>query len=1122
MKNFYTLLLISFFFILAGTTTAQVTLSTSPYTENFDNIGSGLPAGFLVTGNATASTLGTAATLTTAKTAWNNTTAGFKNFASSGAPGITSGSPASPDQNNATDRALGVRSTGTFGDPGSAFVFQVTNTTGMTDFTLSFNLQSLDITVTRIATWKVQYGFGSSPTTFYDAPIVTGTLTTGGSTFSNNTVNVDFGSQLDNQNQVVTIRIVTLTATTGSGSRPTTGIDNFSLSWSDVNSSTPRISLTDASNNTVTDLSFPYVAMNTTATQSYILNGKNLTEDVNITATGSAFSVSDDNSTFASSISITPAQAVNKTIYVKFAPTSASAYNGSIANTSTGAKERDIALTGLGYDPAHLVFDFNTCANSGAPGSGFTQYSVVGAQIWACTTFGRGGTNGVNINGYANSTPNDNEDWLISPKLDLSNYADFPVMTFWSRGEFSGPTLTLWASTDYDGTGDPNNFTWTQLNANFPPLNNTWTISNGIDLSAYKSTPVYIAFKYISNGDAGAARWTVDDIDISDKTQIFSATPGLLYFGEQSAGTQSAGKAVSVYSVGYGDVTVTAPANYQVSLDNSTYATSILVPAPAAQSTATIYVRFAPVTKELSLTGNITFTNGTDLNSSDIFVSGTSYPKSETFDAGCYNMSFFGSSGSSAIVRTPEQITDQINNIATVYQHMNLDVAGFEEMSSDASLALMVTQLNSISGQTYATTVSDRYSYFWQAPDPNYPAQKIGFIYNTATMTPSATEPPRAMFKEMYDSILASTKTLPSYPGGSSSSFWASGRLPYMATFTANINGFTKKIRIVVIHAKAGADAASYNRRKYDAQVLKDSLDAYYQNDNVLVVGDYNDRLVGSITVGQAQSSYQPFLADNTHYTPLTYALDLAGQTSFPGDNGMIDQIIISNGLTPAYLAGSTQIEPANTYISPYNKVIASDHLPVYSRFDIQFALPVTISSFTGKAVDASVQLSWTTANELNNNRFLVQRSANGTDFVTIGEVKGAGTSYTTKHYQYTDNNPINGANFYRLVQEDFDGRTSTSGTIRVTFSNNTAAQLEVYPNPIARSGQVTLKLANAAGSYKATLLSITGNVVLQTQGSIENINKSINTELGQLNSGIYLIQLSNGTEKYQTKLFRY
>src|SRR5439155_25463518 len=133
--------------------------------------------------------------------------------------------------------------------------------------------------------------------------------------------------------------------------------------------------------------------------------------------------------------------------------------------------------------------------------------------------------------------------------------------------------------------------------------------------------------------------------------------------------------------------------------------------------------------------------------------------------------------------------------------------------------------------------------------------QKTGFMYNTATMQ---LVDQRDLFVGLYDSARnGTTHLLDNYPGGTPSSFWASGRLPFMATFNVTINGKSKLVRVIDIHAKSASDVASYNRRVYDVKVLKDTLDAYYKNDNIIMVGDYNDRLAGSINAG-AQSPYKP------------------------------------------------------------------------------------------------------------------------------------------------------------------------------------------------------------------------------------------------------------------------
>lgn len=208
---------------------AQVTLSTSPYTENFDNVGTALPAGFTVKKLATTTTLGTDTALTIAKSAWNGTSRGFKNCAS--ATGLTSAATTT-EQDNSTNRALAIRQTGSFCDPGGAFVFQVANTTGFSNFQVSFLLQSLDASSPRVSTWVVDYGIGANPSTFTAVTTTPTPLTTGNSTFSSTTITASFGTSLDNISDVVTIRVYAPAASTGTGNRATTAIDDWSLSFS--------------------------------------------------------------------------------------------------------------------------------------------------------------------------------------------------------------------------------------------------------------------------------------------------------------------------------------------------------------------------------------------------------------------------------------------------------------------------------------------------------------------------------------------------------------------------------------------------------------------------------------------------------------------------------------------------------------------------------------------------------------------------------------------------------------------------------------------------------------------------------------------------------------------------
>lgn len=213
----------------------QISLTTSPLTFSFDNLSTaGLPAGVYVKEGASNSYIGNEGFVYQSNfnngTAWNQISAGFKNFAS--ATGLTSTASTSV-QAASTNRALGYRQTGSFGDPGAAFAFLLANTTGKTNLQLEFKLQSLDApaTLNRTTTWQVDYATGLNPAFFSTVATSPAPITTTNGIFLNNTVTVNFGSLLNNINEPVWIRIVTLTGTSGGGNRPSTGIDDVKFSW---------------------------------------------------------------------------------------------------------------------------------------------------------------------------------------------------------------------------------------------------------------------------------------------------------------------------------------------------------------------------------------------------------------------------------------------------------------------------------------------------------------------------------------------------------------------------------------------------------------------------------------------------------------------------------------------------------------------------------------------------------------------------------------------------------------------------------------------------------------------------------------------------------------------------
>jgi hypothetical protein len=144
--------------------------------------------------------------------------------------------------------------------------------------------------------------------------------------------------------------------------------------------------------------------------------------------------------------------------------------------------------------------------------------------------------------------------------------------------------------------------------------------------------------------------------------------------------------------------------------------------------------------------------------------------------------------------------------------------------------------------------------------------------------------------------------------------------------------------------------------------------------------------------------------------------------------------------------------------------------LATINRFDTP--LPIDLIDFTAQKIgQKSVQLNWTTASEINNALFQIEKSTDNNSWNVISEIAGAGNSSHEKNYATNDLTPSNGLNYYRIKQIDFDGSFTISQTIALDFWNSENT-IRVYPNPTSQlitiafnSEEVTpIQIFNSAG----------------------------------------------------------
>jgi hypothetical protein len=176
--------------------------------------------------------------------------------------------------------------------------------------------------------------------------------------------------------------------------------------------------------------------------------------------------------------------------------------------------------------------------------------------------------------------------------------------------------------------------------------------------------------------------------------------------------------------------------------------------------------------------------------------------------------------------------------------------------------------------------------------------------------------------------------------------------------------------------------------------------------------------------------------------------------------------------------------------------------------------LPISLIRFNAICIgNDQVELSWSTASEINNDYFTVERSEDGIIWEAFDVVPGAGNSSTQLNYKVIDNNPFSGLTYYRLTQTDFDGTSETfdpevSDCDGVGFEIVAANSLEASP---------ILNLVVSAGSderFDIVLHDMSGKQVLY-QGNVmlyAGLNY-LNIDKGDLGKGIYIISMVSETQ---------
>ena len=179
--------------------------------------------------------------------------------------------------------------------------------------------------------------------------------------------------------------------------------------------------------------------------------------------------------------------------------------------------------------------------------------------------------------------------------------------------------------------------------------------------------------------------------------------------------------------------------------------------------------------------------------------------------------------------------------------------------------------------------------------------------------------------------------------------------------------------------------------------------------------------------------------------------------------------------------------------------------------------LPIDLLTFVAKYNGTSVDLSWTTAAEINNDYFTIEKSMDAKNYKIVDNIKGAGNSNTNLNYKYNDKHSLTGTVFYRLKQTDYDGKNETFPAVAVKIAsvqNKLPIGINsVNPNPFTNTFYVTFD-SQSKDAIEIYLYNIRGQIAYkEIYQPKEGNNRFTFTDKKDLSPGYYILSLKQNNE---------
>ena len=294
-----------------------------------------------------------------------------------------------------------------------------------------------------------------------------------------------------------------------------------------------------------------------------------------------------------------------------------------------------------------------------------------------------------------------------------------------------------------------------------------------------------------------------------------------------------------------------------------------------------------------------------------------------------------------------------------------------------------------------------------------------------------------------------------------------------------------------------------YHREESDAQFFTRGSSLIIEAGNQFEVTYRVDDGAGGFTTVSSGAAFN-IPNDDTYRNYRFYYLPTTGEGFL-----LVDGVQVWTNDGPdnrnMYWTGAGNITIGNSLDGSGNNDTHLDNMVIGSITNS--ALPIELKDFTVRPYRKMALIEWTTASEINNDYFEIEKSLDGNEWQKLAQIDGAGNSSVEINYEYIDKSPALGISYYRLKQIDFDGQLEAFAPVALDYSEilSHISELFVFPNPANNYINVVL---NYSVTNEIRVFNNEGKLMTVQKFEDQDLKK-MEVDVSQYPSGLYIV--SNG-----------